>query len=135
MLVALVLLLAFVGRSMQRAVALLGGAGFGLCIDEVGKLVTSSNDYFFQPAVTLIYAVFVAIFLRFRTIERGRRFTSRELVANASMRPSRSCFIRPTRHTGRGRFTCSVPAVLLGHSRGTDSARRSRCARRRRPHW
>ncbi|MGE5335405.1 MAG: hypothetical protein ACM3N4_11940, partial [Nitrososphaerota archaeon] len=83
MLVALVLLLAFVGRSMQRTAALLGGAGFGLFIDEVGKFVTSSNDYFFQPAVAIIYVVFVAIFLGFRTIERGGRFTSRELVANA----------------------------------------------------
>src|SRR5215467_702384 len=50
MLVALVLLLAFVGRSMQRTAALLGGVGFGLLIDEVGKFLTSSNDYFFQPA-------------------------------------------------------------------------------------
>lgn len=83
MLVALVLLLAFVGRSMQRAAALLGGVGFGLFIDEVGKFVTSSNDYFFQPAVAIIYAVFVAIFLSFRMIERAGKFTSRELLANA----------------------------------------------------
>jgi hypothetical protein len=83
MLVALVLLLAFVGRSMQRVAALLGGAGFGLLIDEVGKFVTSSNDYFFQPAVAIIYLVFVAIFLSFRTIERAARFTQRELLANA----------------------------------------------------
>ncbi len=83
MLVALVLLLAFVGRSMQRAAALLGGAGFGLLIDEVGKFITSSNDYFFQPAVAIIYVVFVVIFLSFRTIERAGRFTQRELLANA----------------------------------------------------
>lgn len=83
MLVALVLLLAFVGRSMQRVAALLGGVGFGLLIDEVGKFVTSSNDYFFQPAVAIIYLVFVAIFLSFRTIERAGRFTQRELLANA----------------------------------------------------
>jgi hypothetical protein len=83
MLIALVLLLAFVGRSMQRVAALLGGVGFGLLIDEVGKFVTSSNDYFFQPAVAIIYLVFVAIFLSFRTIERAGRFTERELLANA----------------------------------------------------
>jgi hypothetical protein len=83
MLVALVLLLAFVGRSMQRVAALLGGIGFGLLIDEVGKFVTSSNDYFFQPAVAIIYLVFVAIFLSFRTIERAGRFTQREQLANA----------------------------------------------------
>lgn len=83
MLVALVLLLAFVGRSMQRVAAILGGAGFGLLIDEVGKFVTSSNDYFFQPAVAIIYVVFVVIFLSFRTIERAGRFSQRELLANA----------------------------------------------------
>jgi hypothetical protein len=83
MLVALVLLLAFLGRSMQRAAALLGGIGFGLLLDEVGKFLTSSNDYFFQPAVAIIYIVFACLFLAFRMIERGGRFTPRELLANA----------------------------------------------------
>jgi hypothetical protein len=83
MLVALVLLLAFLGRSMQRAAALLGGIGFGLLLDEVGKFVTSSNDYFFQPAVAIMYIVFACLFLAFRMIERGGRFTPRELLANA----------------------------------------------------
>ena len=83
MLIALVLLLAFLGRSMQRAAALLGGVGFGLLLDEVGKFLTSSNDYFFQPAVAIIYVVFACLFLAFRTIERGGRFTPRELLANA----------------------------------------------------
>lgn len=83
MLVALVLLLAFVSRSMQRVAALLGGAGFGLLIDEVGKFLTSTNDYFFQPAVAIIYLVFASLFLAFRTIERSGRFTQRELLANA----------------------------------------------------
>lgn len=83
MLVALVLLLAFVSRSMQRVAALLGGAGFGLLIDEVGKFLTSTNDYFFQPAVAIIYLVFAALFLAFRTIERSGRFSQRELLANA----------------------------------------------------
>ena len=83
LLVALVMLLAFLGRSMQRVAALLGGVGFGLFIDELGKFLTSTNDYFFQPAVAIIYLVFVALFLTFRTIERVRRFTPRELQANA----------------------------------------------------
>jgi hypothetical protein len=83
MLVALVLLLAFLGRSMQRTAALLGGIGFGLLLDEVGKFVTSSNDYFFQPAVAIMYIVFACLFLAFRMIARGGRFTSRELLANA----------------------------------------------------
>lgn len=40
MLIALVLLLAFIGRHLQSSTALLSGIGFGTFIDELGKFIS-----------------------------------------------------------------------------------------------
>src|SRR5450759_3405626 len=68
MLLALMLLLAFLDRSVQRLAAVIAGLGFGTFIDEIGKFVTSDNDYFYRPAVALIYGLFVVAFLVARTL-------------------------------------------------------------------
>jgi hypothetical protein len=61
----------------------IGGAGFGLFVDELGKFVTADNDYFFQPTIALIYGLLVVLFLVFRAIER-RSLSHDELLANAA---------------------------------------------------
>ncbi len=83
MLVAIVLLLAFLGRTQQSIAAVVGGIGFGLFIDELGKFITSDNNYFFRPAVALIYVVFVLLFLVFRLIERTQTHSDQGYLVNA----------------------------------------------------
>ena len=63
--------------------ALLAGLGFGAFIDEVGKFVTADTDYFYQPAVLVIYIVFVLIYLGVRSIHRERLSTRDEYLINA----------------------------------------------------
>jgi hypothetical protein len=83
MLVALILLLALIGKRTKWLAALVGGAGFGLFIDELGKFITADNNYFFQPTIALIYTLLVVLFLVFRAIERGS-LSPDEALANAA---------------------------------------------------
>ena len=63
MLVSIIMLMAFIGRRAELWAAVLGGAGFGTFIDEVGKFVTSDNNYFFEPSVAIMYVVMVLVVL------------------------------------------------------------------------
>ena len=68
MLAAVIIMLTFINRSARELAAILGGVGYGAFIDELGKFITADNDYFFQPAVALIYVTFVLLFLLFRAM-------------------------------------------------------------------
>lgn len=81
--VALLLILVSIGRRTRPAAAVLGGIGFGLFIDEVGKFITRDNDYFYRPAVSIIYFVFLAQFLVLRAVLARRALTQDECLANA----------------------------------------------------
>ena len=83
MLAALILLLSYLDRGVRPIAAVLGGVGFGTFIDEIGKFVTSDNDYFFAPAPSLIYAVFILTYLATRSIHRDRIATREEYLVNA----------------------------------------------------
>jgi hypothetical protein len=86
MLAGLIVLLSFMGRGPRPWGAVLGGVGFGTFIDEIGKFITHDNDYFYQPAVALIYAVLVLTYLGARSLHREQLATSRqEYLANAVM--------------------------------------------------
>src|SRR5256885_17250506 len=62
MLVAIVLLLGFLSPGTRHLAAIVGGAGFGAFVDEIGKFLTSDNDYFFKPTAALLYVLFVLLF-------------------------------------------------------------------------
>ena len=83
MLVAFMMNFAFLGQAIQRVVAVTGGIGFGVFIDEIGKLITRDNNYFFRPAVGIIYAVFVALYLVISFLTREQTLTSEEYQLNA----------------------------------------------------
>jgi hypothetical protein len=83
MLVAIVLSLAFLGEALRGAVSVLGGIGFGLFIDELGKFITSDNNYFFRPTIALIYVVFVILFMVFRVIDHARPHSEEGYLVNA----------------------------------------------------
>src|SRR3982751_4451157 len=72
MVVGLVLLLSFAGPVIRPPAAMLSGIGIGLFIDEVGKFVTSDNDYFYRPAAAVMY-VFVAGLVLVVHLLHGRR--------------------------------------------------------------
>jgi hypothetical protein len=83
MLVALGMLISFLGRNLRLPAAIVGGVGFGFFIDELGKFITSDNDYFYKPTAALIYVVFIALYLVTRAMQRRRDFTAHEYLVNA----------------------------------------------------
>jgi hypothetical protein len=83
MLVALVLLMAFLGESLRGFAAIVGGIGFGLFIDEIGKFVTTDNNYFFRPAIALIYVIFIILYMVARVIDSTLPHTEQSYLANA----------------------------------------------------
>lgn len=83
MVAALGVVLTHLGPRAQALAAVLGGAGFGLFIDEVGKFVTERTDYFYQPAAGLIYLAFAILgVVTFRMRDSGPT-TERQRAAQA----------------------------------------------------
>lgn len=60
------------GRFVHLASAALAGVGIGLFIDEVGKLITANNDYFYPAAAPIIYATFLISVLVWLRARRAR---------------------------------------------------------------
>lgn len=102
MLAALAVLLSFIGRAGERLAALVGGVGFGTFIDELGKFITSDNDYFFRPAVALIYMLFVLLFFFIRSLRTAGGFTEQEYMLNA-LRLVEEAVVRDMDEEERGR--------------------------------
>ena len=82
MMAAIVMMLLFLGARIKQISAVIGGIGFGIFIDELGKFITSDNDYFFKPAVGLIYAVFVLLYLTFNFLTRSQHLSSKSYQMN-----------------------------------------------------
>ena len=70
-------MLIFANRWVYRLGAILTGVGVGLFIDEVGKFITRTNDYFYPPAAPIIYAFFLLVVLLYLQIRRPRKRNAR----------------------------------------------------------
>ncbi len=70
--------LLFVNRRALDLSAILTGVGSGLFMDEVGKFITTSNDYFYPAAAPIVYAFFLLTILIFQILRKGAHRTARE---------------------------------------------------------
>jgi hypothetical protein len=70
--VAALLPLVYANRWVYLWGSLLAGVGVGLFIDEVGKFITQTNDYFFPAAAPIIYAFFLLVVVVYRMFSRPR---------------------------------------------------------------
>ncbi|UCE00986.1 MAG: hypothetical protein JSV42_09840 [Chloroflexota bacterium] len=74
---AAMLPLILANRWVYRVSAIFAGAGIGLFIDEVGKFITQSYDYFFPPAAPIVYAFFLICVLLYLQIAKPRQRSPR----------------------------------------------------------
>ncbi|HWV23315.1 MAG TPA: hypothetical protein VNZ58_03925 [Thermomicrobiales bacterium] len=72
MVIAFGFLLLFASSIWKPIAALVGGIGFGAFIDELGKFITKDNDYFFEPTIAIMYAVFIVLYFSARYFDRKR---------------------------------------------------------------
>jgi hypothetical protein len=72
------------GGAARVCTALLGGVGFGLFVDEVGKFVTRTDDYFWQPAVAVIYLAFAGLLVLSARVSRRRPVDPADQLAAAA---------------------------------------------------
>jgi hypothetical protein len=81
--VSVLVLIIFANPWVYPLGALLGGAGVGLFIDEVGKFITQSNDYFYPFAAPIIYAFFLLTVLLYLRINQFQKRTTRSELYKA----------------------------------------------------
>jgi hypothetical protein len=76
---SLIAVLGLLSPATRPIASVFGGIGFGLFIDEVGKFVTKDVNYFYKPAIAIIYVCFLVLFGITRWLAR-RNFRDDEAV-------------------------------------------------------
>lgn len=79
MFIAIIFLILYSNRWVRSLAGALSGVGVGLFIDEVGKFITMSNDYFAPAAAPIIYAFFLLTILVYLVVRRTPRDNVRAL--------------------------------------------------------
>ena len=75
MLIANFIFITYITPVSRTVGAIISGFGFGLFIDELGKFITHDNNYFYQPTVSLIYIIFILLYLLAQILTKKSRFT------------------------------------------------------------
>ncbi len=70
--IATLLPLLFANRWAFTTTALLSGVGVGLFIDEVGKFITATNNYFYPAAAPIVYGLFMLTVLLYTLVRRKK---------------------------------------------------------------
>ncbi|MFA6184708.1 MAG: hypothetical protein WC720_00995 [Candidatus Shapirobacteria bacterium] len=80
MVMGCILMLIFHGEKIRKTAAIISGMGWGLFVDEVGKYITKNNDYWFQPAIIIIYISFIVLYLIYRHLENNQPKDTKTLL-------------------------------------------------------
>lgn len=91
MLVGIIILMVFYGKSSIRIASIFSGIGWGLFIDEIGKYLTQDNNYWFRPAIAFIYISFVLLFFLYRILEK-KAISTRALLWHELLEDSQELF-------------------------------------------
>jgi len=75
--ISALLMLIYANRWVYRLGAILAGVGVGLFMDEVGKFITQTNDYFYPPAASIIYVFFLLVVIFYLGIRKSNRRDAR----------------------------------------------------------
>ncbi len=86
MLISIMILLTYVNIQLKWFASLLAGIGFGLFIDELGKFLTSDNNYFFKPTFAIMYGIFLVIFFTLQFLQEHTVYTKEEIKANEEIK-------------------------------------------------
>ncbi|GGF36633.1 hypothetical protein [Williamsia phyllosphaerae] len=84
MTVALVVGWLMIGFAARVTAIVAGGIGLGLFLDEIGKFVTKTNDYFYGPSAEIMYICLVVVLVAARLIRDFRHPSVTESLANAA---------------------------------------------------
>lgn len=83
MTIALLAPVFYLNHSALTFSSIVGGVGFGFFIDELGKFITSDNNYLYESAFSLMYVCFILLYLIFRFIIRNPENSPEEKLMNS----------------------------------------------------